>query len=408
MREKFFLNIITPVFIGSNHYLSPYSDYFYFNNKVYYIFFNNLVEMIPNYDVNKFLQNFYTILNSNKERFHLYEILRQLDIDPVSLATYAVPCLINPENRNIRETVSTSDKIFIPGSSIKGAFRNAILYDYLNNTEEGKESFDVFIRKLNTVILLYQGKQKEILNLESSGKNLKSYKEKQSLKRKIDFILHPLRERINTFIKFLESDLFGNGPDFDFMKLLAVSDSNAIPKEQSIYIEEINRIRIRDKKIIGTTQVAEVIKNKLRFEFSITLNTTNGFIPNLKYFSNLDIHNILKMVHAFSKDQIRNEIDLYGNDRVFRNAVSFINGLLEHNNNAYLIRIGANKTFLFNTISSLIPANSFRAFREIMRIGENPFTGRLVRGHFPSTQRFISSNNNFVTPGWCSINSITN
>lgn len=402
MREKYSLNIITPVFIGNNSYLSPYADYFFLNNRIYYLTDESFISNLTNNNLSEYLNNFYNTISSNKRNFDLYEILKQINVDPIAAAGYSVPCLINPENRNIRKTIATSHKVIIPGSSIKGAIRIAILYDYLKNTDMGQKSLEVYIRKLSTTVQLFQGKQKEVLSLESSQKYLKSYKDKQNYKRKIDSILLPIRQRMNTFLRLLESDLYGNNPEFDFMKFLAISDSNSISKEQCIYIDEVRRIRLKDKRTIGFSQLAEIIKEGTKFEFTISLNKLNNTVFNLEYFSGITIQKILEMVNSFSREQIKNEINLYKNDSAFKNIIMFNNKLLDQLIKKYLLRLGANKTFLFNTVSSMIPENIFTSFREIMRIGENPLTGKLVRGRFPSTLRFVTSKSQIGTvPGWC-------
>ena len=45
----------------------------------------------------------------------------------------------------LHSTIKTENKAYIPGSSIKGAIRTAIMYQWLTDTEEGKEKLASFL-----------------------------------------------------------------------------------------------------------------------------------------------------------------------------------------------------------------------------------------------------------------------
>ena len=54
------------------------------------------------------------------------------NIDPADLSTYSLLCSQSPETTDIREAVkSTDNRPYIPGSSIKGALRTALLSELI-------------------------------------------------------------------------------------------------------------------------------------------------------------------------------------------------------------------------------------------------------------------------------------
>ena len=65
--------------------------------------------------------------------FSIGEFLRRTDIEPGEVSVYSLECKMAP--KKIREQIKTADRAYLPGSSIKGAIRGALLYWYLKTND---------------------------------------------------------------------------------------------------------------------------------------------------------------------------------------------------------------------------------------------------------------------------------
>ena len=122
--------IITPLHVGdaSEKLLKRGIDYFYLDENLYFVKFNDLLKAASEKNVRMdTISNLLASNNSNELQKYLFTTLK-LDIRELSyniIENYGE----NPGNE-IRPLIQTNGKPFIPGSSIKGAIRS-ILFNYL-------------------------------------------------------------------------------------------------------------------------------------------------------------------------------------------------------------------------------------------------------------------------------------
>ncbi|MEM4710958.1 MAG: type III-A CRISPR-associated RAMP protein Csm5 [Candidatus Woesearchaeota archaeon] len=132
------IETITPVFIGSGNVLTGL-EYFMKDDFVYFISLDELIKTIAkeNYKEKcEYLSNFIkdNLKNNkveNKEKLFTRELVDELIRKEKYIRKVAVEksSNFNKMSSNIQEFITTNNKPFIPGSSIKGAIITTIIYD---------------------------------------------------------------------------------------------------------------------------------------------------------------------------------------------------------------------------------------------------------------------------------------
>src|SRR5450759_1267464 len=130
------MRVITPVHIGSADVLSPIADYYFDNNKINLIDSDRFAELLvmKKKDI-EFIRAVERITNEKKTTFlknfcqlHLQCELKDI---PVTKSIPAIGNLGNPTE--INQCIKTDGKPYLPGSSLKGAIRSAILFHWLTD-----------------------------------------------------------------------------------------------------------------------------------------------------------------------------------------------------------------------------------------------------------------------------------
>ena len=136
MKQKYQLQTLTPVHIGSGETLN-FMDGCYANGRWYRI------------DLDKVLAHPSTDLNAltsemAQRGFRWERYLRQHGSGLSELSAYSLLCPQSPEEVEIREAIKTvHNHPYIPGSTLKGAIRTALLGEILN------ENSDIYSETLN-------------------------------------------------------------------------------------------------------------------------------------------------------------------------------------------------------------------------------------------------------------------
>ncbi|RKU14240.1 type III-A CRISPR-associated RAMP protein Csm5 [Candidatus Poribacteria bacterium] len=174
---KYQLKTITPVHIGTGETLSQI-DGFYNNGQWHRIDIDAVLATIPESELNRL-----TIAMGQ----HNFQWDKYLPTSQTS-TSYTLPCPQDPRETEIREAMKDAfGRPMIPGSSIKGAIRTALLWDLIDgdNTEAKKEL-------------------------------------KEQLQR---------RDNRSGIGQKIEQQVLGNDPNHDLMRVVQVSDTSPIPIE---------------------------------------------------------------------------------------------------------------------------------------------------------------------------------
>lgn len=315
------LTVLTPIHIYSGETYRPLN---YFINK------DNMVQIFDEMDVIKSIKNNQmlndellrnmTMTNKRTEYHKNLDYFIDKDIVDKSILNKrkveANNRVKNLKGQEINKTMRNIQGIFIPGSTIKGIIRTAIIYDYLLS-----KGID-FVKKA-------------ILSISNTKSNIDDYiifKNEQSGRIEKDIAKDPFR-------------------------FISVKDINMINNKVEIYEENIFNI---DGFIPGN--VIETIKEgdsseEFAFEIRTNFNISRKFNQEiLKYFSNDEI---LRVLYQYSNDIIEDEIEYFKNNKnADLNSKEIIEKLQEIKSKNSLstpvLRIGKSTGYKSHTVALVI------------------------------------------------------
>jgi len=306
-------------------------------------------------------------LTSKRSDYHrnLDYYIKKGIIDSSIVNRYKVKAINKAENLNGKEIYRTMRNIqgtYIPGSSIKGVIRTAILYDYLL-----KKGIDYI---------------KEAVNYLKNNQSLKLYID--------DYIIYFTNTKNNNRKKNIQADPF---------KFLIVRDVNMTENEVVIYDETIFDV---NKFITGNT--IEAIKEgdyTEDFEFEIVsdkdkLNTLNKIIGyNTDLDKYLDEKKILEALYQFSSDIIDDEIEYFKQqeNRLFnsKEVIKKLEEIKKKNSiDSPVIRIGKGKGYKANTVALAIKKLDRNYYNKEIKNIAKPYQYR-ERYEFPKTRNFVGN-----------------
>lgn len=181
---KYQLKTITPVHIGTGETLSQI-DGFYDNGRWHRVDIDTALAAIPESELNRL-----TIAMGRRD----FQWQRYLPTNQPS-ARYTLPCPEDPRETEIREAMKhPSGRPMIPGSSIKGALRTALLWGFMDdNNPEAQKAFGYAVNNLKKQL---------------GGKPNHSWAGQE-----------------------IEQHVLGKDPNHDLMRAVQVSDTAPIPIE---------------------------------------------------------------------------------------------------------------------------------------------------------------------------------
>ena len=264
------LQTITPVFIGSGDVYSGI-DYFEYNGYVYFVDFNKILDYKITGNKKKACEEIEQFINrnlrnnqlQNKNQFYTSDFIN--NIIKNKLYIYSLPSKergkFERHSNEIRAFVKSSLKPIIPGSSIKGALRTAILFDAIEEIDFNK-LFEAYGKRGQD---LFKNDLKKQLN---NSINRKYNKQNIRLPEKCDFIDYFFNK-----LSISDVSLEGNGSVMmlkkygmsekpaDFLAVEAYEGFGKVSLSSPIGFESL-------KEIVNTytKKSLEYIRKKLEFE----------------------------------------------------------------------------------------------------------------------------------------------
>ena len=376
---KYQLQTLTPVHVGSGETLQ-HIDGCYANKKWHRI---NLDKVLadPGTPLN--------VLTSEmgKQGFRWTDHLQ----NPEAFATYSLPCSHSPEEVEIREAIKHIDyRPFIPGSTLKGAIRTALLWDIVNGSDE---NYEETLSKLEKLV------------------NPKSNTSKARAARQI------------------EQDILGRDPNRDLLRALQISDTAPIERSGleigTAWTVTLNPDDKLVQKIEGNREYktfVEQIRTQQSLTFSLKIDEWLLKKPassQLRFgTSQADaIRNIASVCHWVTGDLIRREQKFF-NDYNFPEIANFYDKLLRLNEKltpeSFLLQIGWGTGYDSKTIAPLFTYGKndpkaakklLMALRKRFRLGESRSKPKTYDERaFPKTRRIFYRGQNPLSPfGWVKI-----
>lgn len=123
---------ISPVFIGSGDLYSQL-DYIVEDQKVHLLNFNSLLSEIPLNLIDDLTKNILDNFSNNRWEGDVKTFLEEYDLDWKKHVKQSHDLIGEIGKNELHQFIKTSDRLYIPGSSVKGAIRTCILFSILKN-----------------------------------------------------------------------------------------------------------------------------------------------------------------------------------------------------------------------------------------------------------------------------------
>lgn len=123
---------ISPVFIGSGDLYSQL-DYIVEDQKVHLLNFNSLLSEIPLNLIDDLTKNILDNFSNNRWEGDVKTFLEEYDLDWKKHVEQSHDLIGEIGKNELHQFIKTSERLYIPGSSVKGAIRTCILFSILEN-----------------------------------------------------------------------------------------------------------------------------------------------------------------------------------------------------------------------------------------------------------------------------------
>ena len=315
------ITAITPVCIGDGQKLSPFSDYKLKVDKLIYLNQETIQQVLktrPNL-IEDFVNGIISGMDNTGSKFDIESFFyNYAKIDLASITLKTIDSTAVPKgNKNLYTIIKNAGvHPYIPGSSLKGAIKTALLYIWLQDKNN---------HWCKDYLKLYD---------KNSTGNLSKKEE----------------DNLPDGKKALEEELNNKLNSFEF----AVSDSDLFP-EDSIKAIDTKRLQLKEGKFT-IPQTWEAIKENS----SATLS-----ISSIKMGKDelLNWTQIYKVINLFSQNSNDIEWEIFDNccgennkfdDDIYNSLFSFYNSIEKNINNAdattCYLRLGSGKGYYFNSI----------------------------------------------------------
>ncbi len=346
MNFKVKLTTLTPVNIGSGEILSQFCDYVYDKGFIYYLDYDLIAqELLKMPDGEKLIDEFVAIVRAQaggsvQNRFRIKGFLENTGLDFKNFASKKI-AVDGETKEQIQLQVKSGGRPYIPGSSLKGAIRTAIIsYFFAPNSE----------------------------------KNIKDVR------------------------GYIGQDILGKFND-DILKFLQVSDSMPF-EEEDLGIVKFYRFNLKTDKM-DIPVVKEVIPPSRESTFIIGFKAKKGQVDSRFEFLEEGKGDIVfEMINKYSRKNVENEMEYLkrSNSSELQDVKEFYNGLLDvissadNTKEAYL-RIGSGKTYYDNTIAHHLSKDFVKDIvsRNFKKADPN---------FFPKTRTLVLHNGQKLAPGW--------
>lgn len=304
MSEKVKLKIttLTPVTIGSGAELSPYSDYLIEGNQVCFIdkkkMQNKILQKGDHY-LDRYIQGVATGIDNNQSNFDLKRFLTNHKIvgDISEVIAFRCPFVGNPESKLPIKGMLKSplNEPYFPGSSIKGALKTVLMYNWLKTDRNANAKIEEII--------------KGRIDQEGHIKNVSF----DWLEKKFESFINEQNELVH--------------PN----TIQQVTDSTRIAQDNVFIVDCYRKMPIR----------FECIANNNSAEFELTME-------NYKW------DDLAKQANKYAEDVFEREFALIddkdGLDNYYNHLVDLENLVVEKNLNKAFIRIGFGKGYYLNSL----------------------------------------------------------
>lgn len=206
------ITVLSPLAINSGEELSVFSDYLVHDERVHYIDQEKFIQLLETHS--KFAEDYEHQVSNNKEKNvdqFLNKLFKKHSIPIASVVKNDSVEFSGENTLPLRTIIKTDNKPYIPGSAIKGAIRNAILYYYL--TVEDTKVFEVFLTNNKKLIVEVIKNKPDVQKYKRHLNNPKRDRSKdQGIRQKLNPLIkkeNELNRNIRNLVLSIESKAFG-------------------------------------------------------------------------------------------------------------------------------------------------------------------------------------------------------
>lgn len=340
------IQALSPLYIGTQDTLerSPYTDYYVEDDKICYVDEKKLMAAVQEKGL---LEEYLKIVsefdnNRAKESIGTF-INKHLGGGDFSAYTHENHGLESDMRLPIAPTISSKGQAYVPGSSLKGALRTAILYHWLCN--KGRNVLKKTCR--------------EIERLQATNSR------KRQLRRNDRHGMRDIRREENRILRniFPEEELFGRITSSDARRIRVRDCTPVAQEEVGVYLAQRHRLipqqsRYNNRNQNSIPQPRQAILPGTNFsgELNLLLPFAN---PDLRYLS--DKKQFINDINYLAEDAIDNEIYQLGMavheggqfkeraESLIRFYEAELKPLLQEPN-TILLRLGGGKTIYDNSL----------------------------------------------------------
>lgn len=441
------LEVLSPLHIDTGKTISPRYDYVFDESRsvVRVIDLDSLLDQEQKIDVEDLVRRM------SQEGFQIGHYLKNMRISSTEVERYHVFSRSDPGDKEIKVAIKdVYNRAYIPGTSLKGAIRTALLWKLLKSNNEAylffKRYLNLFMksREIAEEVERLAGQNKKdlldprihlraIANLMGnslaedyryilyrlSRKNLRRAiegdrrhrigpREIRNMERNSRYVAQPVERH---------KDIFGIDPNHDLLRALQISDSNPVSSDAfeltDVISYEIDGQELKPDK--GQTNFVESLKEQTRLTFQIKFD--NFIFDSDSAQSELRFRNrrqwidpkrcLFAVCNEFAGALINSEIAFhkkYGSSTV----AQWCNDLLEEikESNSCLLPVGWGTGYLTKTVSKILQNDlefDFEELRWLYRLGKSRTTGS-YHSVFPKSRRLAAMNNEPCYPmGWIKV-----
>lgn len=381
MKQNYQLEIVTPVHIGSGETLN-HLDGYYANERWYRVDLDRVLAH-PSADLNALTSEM------GRRDFRWERHLRQRNIDPAEVSGYSLSCPQSPEEVEIREVIKgIHDQPFIPGSTLKGAIRTALLGEIVSVSDN-----------------VYEKSHDHLNKLIERGSRGNPRREKPA-------------HQIETFS-------FGADPNRDLFRALQVSDTGLLKSDAleigMVWTMTLNRNNELGQKIDRGREYKNFVQQiKIKQCLPFTLKIDDLLFREREKerlgFNDLQqetLQDIAEVCRSAMDQLMQSERDFFNYYRlseianIYDKLISLNDTLPE---GAFLLQVGWGAGYNANTVTALFTDDAespvdWMDLRERFRLGESRSQrGAYDEREFPKTRRILYRGQNPIAPlGWVKI-----
>ena len=329
--------------------------------------------------------------------------------------------------------IKSRNKPYIPGSEVKGAFRTALLYKLIKESENFYKELEKklkdfgdkkFARSIELVRnkKLFQNRRWVFLSDEEFS-SISQDELKRLFKDKVKGILDKaeegqfpsigelkgaLAERIQEIEEKIQARAFrpfARDAKYDLLKLLWLGDSEPGSPSEVLIASPVVFVGL-EEDVSEIRNYHEVLKPGQEFELDLRL-PNGGFKPNfLQKFcfssqqSNLvkDKSSLFQCVHEFYAEVLEEEIAYYSSLEGFDRVLETLRDIKNQNTrDSPVIRLGKHEGFLSLTLGLMVKKESPELYQNVL---VHATKGTSYSSNFPKTRKLARVNGKELPLGW--------